>query len=242
MEAIEYDRMYAQEQRHFWFRAVRAIVLDQVRDLLAEPVRVLDAGCGTGGLLSLMPDRWSRVGVDFSQRALDYTRTRAGVPTVRSDLGALPFADRSFDVVFALDVVEHCDDDAKVVSELARVLTPGGRLIVTVPAFQFLWSAHDVALHHRRRYRRPQLTRVLELTRLRIDRISYFNSALFAPIAGIRLARRFLPSAEGATSDAVPLPDPINELLYTLMSSERSLLRRTQLPFGVSLLAVATRE
>lgn len=241
MEPAEYDRLNAEEERHFWFRAVRAIVLDQVRDLLDRPARVLDAGCGAGGLLARMPAAWHTFGVDMSAQALRYTRQRAQAPSVRGDLQALPFASGSFDLAFALDVVEHCDDDRAVVSELARVLKPGGRLVTTVPAFQFLWSAHDVALHHRRRYAKAGLHRLLERDGLSIERLTHFNTLLFPPVALWRLARRLASTSEHPSSDAAALPRPVNELMYRLFSAERLPLRALDLPFGVSLLAVARR-
>ncbi len=179
--------------------------------------------------------------MDRSARALSFSRTRGLRELVGGDAGALPFDSATFDAVVALDVVEHCADDGRVVSELARVLKPGGTLVVTVPAFQALWSEHDEALHHLRRYRRHQVRALLDGAALEIRTLSYFNTLLFPAIAAVRLGKRLLPRRRVPQSDASTPPKLLNELLWLIFSLERRLLRRVRLPVGVSILAVATR-
>src|SRR5919108_5991801 len=157
----EYRRMYEAEETHFWFRGTRAIVLDQVRHLFNQPLHVVDVGCGTGGTLSLLPSSWKATGVDVADDALKFAKTRKHFRLVQASAMALPFDGNRFDLAFALDVVEHCSDDAAAARELHRVLKPGGLLVATVPAFQALFGPHDVALAHYRRYRRPQLCGLL---------------------------------------------------------------------------------
>src|SRR5262245_47023631 len=241
--------MYRVETRHFWFQGTRRVILAALERALGrrtEGARVLDLGCGTGFTLSLLPSGARGVGIDFSQAALRYARTRApGAELVRASAYALPFPTGSFDAVLALDVLEHLDDDALAARELQRVLAPGGAAIVTVPAFAQLWSAHDEALEHRRRYRLAEIERVLEGAGLTIEHSSYYNFFLFPVVAAARMADRArvalggAPAASG-TDLAIP-PGPVNALLGAILGSERGIATRLRLPIGVSCLVVARR-
>src|SRR6266446_1613918 len=162
MRVDEYQRMYEAERMHFWFRGTRAIVFDQVRALTGRAIAVADTGCGTGGTLIQMPSNWTATGVDSSSDALQFAKSRGNARLVRGNATNLPLSSGVFDLAFALDVIEHCDDDVAVARELARILRTGGVLVTTVPAFQFLFGPHDIALAHRRRYRQAQFGRLLQ--------------------------------------------------------------------------------
>jgi SAM-dependent methyltransferase len=151
----------------------------------------------------------------------------------------LPFADGAFDLVTALDVIEHIDDDVAALGELRRVLRPGGRLLVAVPAFTFLWGRQDEVSHHRRRYTRATLARALAQAGFAVVRESYFNTLLFPPIAAVRLGRRLLRRPGRRQSDFELGPARLNGLLGAVFGAEAALVARTDLPFGVSLLALA---
>jgi SAM-dependent methyltransferase len=241
MERDEYRRMYEAERTHFWFRGTRAIVFDQVRSLADRVVSVLDVGCGTGGTLSQMPSNWTATGVDYSPEALGFARSRGHVRLVQATATDLPVASARFDLAFALDVIEHCDDDLAVVRELRRILRPEGTLVATVPAFQFLFGPHDVALAHRRRYRRARFGGLLQEAGFEIEKLSYFNTVLFAPSAAVRVAAKLAGIRDVNKSDAGQLPRPLNELLFRIFASERSILRSWNMPIGLSILAVARR-
>lgn len=241
MERAIYDRMRLLEQTHWWFTARREILAAEIARLpLPSRPRILEVGCGTGGNLELL----SRVGAvtaiepDAESRA--YAAERSGV-TVRGGLlpDGLPDLGEPFDLIAAFDVIEHVDDDAGAVAALAGLLKPGGLMITTVPAYGWLWSAHDAQHHHKRRYRRRAYRRLFEAAGLRVRRASYFNSVLFPPIAAVRLLGALL-GRKGGDDEALP-PAPLNRLLRWLFGRERAMLRAGDLPFGVSILLVAER-
>jgi SAM-dependent methyltransferase len=244
MRAEAHAEMYRVEGTHFWFVGTRAVIMDVLAEALdggRAGVRVLDVGCGTGYTLTRLPSWAEGVGLDRSADALSLAARRGlGGRLVRGDVGWLPFGDGSFDAVLALDVLEHLDDDRGAAREIARVLRPGGCAVVTVPAFQFLWSAHDEALSHVRRYRRPQIVKVLQSAGLEVERSSYYNFWLFPLIAGVRFLQRLRPSREGTTDVSVP-PAAINRILAALLASERHLVRHLSLPVGVSCIMLARR-
>ena len=162
---------------------------------------------------------------------------------VQSDAVRLPFSESSFDAVFMLDVLEHIEEDETVLREIRRVLRPHGALLITVPAFMFLYGRQDRMSEHKRRYRRRGLVNLVTGIGLRVHYCTYFNTLLFPPIAAIRLARQWLqlPDGEGRTDFDVRLPGPIERILEGLLASERHAIDRVGLPFGVSLLCAATR-
>jgi len=232
------------EQRHWWFQARREIVLAVADQVLSRGARVLDVGCGTGYVLERLQERYEAFGVDVSPLALDLCRARGldrVAPGGAHDLSAV--AGRRFDGVFLLDVLEHLDDDADALRRLREVLAPGGVVIVTVPAFMFLWSPHDEVNQHRRRYTRDQLRAALVRAGFDVERISYLNAALFPLAAVVRVTGRLL-NARGAGGLRVP-PEPINRALRWIFAAERHRLaggpHGKPFPFGVSLIAVGRR-
>jgi SAM-dependent methyltransferase len=179
-------------------------------------------------------------GLDFSPDALHYSRDRGHRRLAGGDLSLLPFRSGSFDVVSALDVIEHVPDDHRALSEISRVLRPGGILVASVPAYQFLWSAHDEALHHYRRYGGKQFADLVNGTGLRVERQTYLLSALFPIAAAVRLVARRTVTADSAA--ALPrVPALVNRALIGLQNAELGIARRMPLPFGLSVLLVARK-
>lgn len=204
--------------------------------------RVLDVGCGTGTALIFLARYGSAEGIDVDAEAIEYCHARGLRRVTQGSAEQLPFDDASFDLVTALDVIEHTDDDLRALREIARVTRPGGHLLVTVPAFKALWGRQDEISLHRRRYVASQLRERLQSAGFEVTRLSYFNTVLFPAIASVRLIRRILPPEKELKSDfTVPAPGPLNAVLAGIFGAERFALDRFDLPFGVSLMAIAAR-
>jgi SAM-dependent methyltransferase len=243
MNPAEYERMHALEDWYWWFVARRRAAAQFIRDHAPEgsPLRILDAGCGTGGMLDLYrqwPDT-EAVGADFSPEALRFSRERGHKRLVGADLMRLPFRSGSFDVVSALDVIEHVPDDVVALEEIQRVLRPGGILVASVPAYQFLWGPHDEALHHYRRYHSRQFQELIHGAGLRVEKQTHLLTALFPLAAAARLAARGRKAEDGAGLPKVP--PLVNRALIGFQAAELEIARRASLPFGLSLLAVARK-
>src|ERR1043166_7262238 len=186
MQQHTYSIMYQVEERHWWFvgrrKIIEAFVEKLCRDIGKRRPRILDVGCGTGANLQMLAKFGVAEGVDVSKEALEFCRAR-GLAKVRQGAAeALPFEDASFDVVTGLDVVEHLDDDVAGLKEMRRVLRPGGRALLFVPAFMFLWGVQDDVSHHRRRYTLPDLKARLAEAGLSVERATYANITFFLPI------------------------------------------------------------
>jgi SAM-dependent methyltransferase len=237
MESWLYPRLYELEDRHWWFRGRRAVIraLLERGEAPAHP-RVLDAGCGTGrNLAELRAGAATLHGVDSAPEAVEFCRKRGLDGVTESELDVLPFQDASFDLLLATDVVEHLDDDVGALRELRRVAAPGARLLLTVPAYQWLWSAHDESHQHRRRYTRPELVARVRAAGWEPTVASYFNALLLPPIA---VARRL--NKGNGRSDYDRTPPWLNAALERPMRLEAELIRRgAELPAGVSIGLVA---
>ncbi len=240
MEGELYSRFFEVEERHWWFVARQMIVEDFIRRRLGVPqgADVLDVGCGTGAILKMLSQHYNAFGTDTSGLAIDFCRKRGLANAFCCTLDSFPHKNLRFDLITALDVIEHIDDDLGVVRKASEILKPGGALLVTVPAYQFLWSAHDELNHHKRRYVRSGLRRVLEEGGLKVEVISYYNTFLF-PIA---LANRLTEKLLMLQSDELALPSPIlNDILLRIFALERIPLRTLSFPFGLSLIAIGRK-
>lgn len=233
MEDFLYHRFYKIESKHWWFVARRGIVLDQISRLIPMDACVLEVGCGTGATLKALSRGYLASGIDSSPIALQYCRKRGRRLDV--DNVELAAVAKGWELVLMLDVLEHLDDDVEMVRQAREVLVPLGKILVTVPAYQWLWGPHDIVNHHRRRYTRKQLRRVLMEAGFLVDKISYFNSILFP----LGLAQRLIaPNADGLK---IPLR-PINKILRFIFEFEKYILRWSSLPWGLSILAVGHRQ
>jgi len=247
MNYNEYQAMFDLETTYWWFVGRRIILAETLQRHISAPVKqALDIGCGTGGNFSVL-SRFSKgvIGLDTSPRALDYCRSRGwnAVELIRED-GRLRFTDETADLVTLLDILEHLRDERPLLGEIRRVLRPDGLLIVTVPAFQLLWSEHDVALHHYRRYTRKNLTRLLGDAGFKIISASYVITFSFPIIILYRILKGTLnilhPRAEKASY--VRLPRLLNAIFIRILAWESKLLARITFPFGTSVLVVAGKQ
>jgi SAM-dependent methyltransferase len=231
------------EQWHWWFRGRRRIIESILhRELGTQAVsrRILSVGCGPAeGLMWLMPfaGKNGRVfGLDIEP--LHARGVEGTLGFVVGSLGDAPLKNASFDVVLALDVLEHMDDDHNSLLEAVRLVKPGGLLLITVPALPSLWGGQDVVSEHRRRYTRRTLKQLFDDVQIAGYRIKYFNSILFPLAAGIRLSRRALGKGGRPRSDFDDNhPGLVNEMLASLFGAESWLIHRTTFPVGVSLVA-----
>jgi len=242
MDQKIYRQMRELEDRHWWFAGRRQIVDKMLASLdLPERARILDAGCGTGGNLQLLSRYGEVTGVELDDGAAALARERGPWNIFKGSLpNAMPFSGERFDLIVLLDVLEHIKDDGASLRTLSDLLAPGGYLVLTVPAFPFLWSRHDVVHHHQRRYRAAGLRDLIGNAGLQLSYMSYFNTWLFPLIAAMRLTHKIFPSNEGGRDVSMPGP-AVNSLLQALFSSERRWIGKLKMPFGVSLLAVTRK-
>lgn len=245
MEDLAYVQTRAIEESHWWFLGMREIYRKQLESIPRDdPWEILDVGCGTGGNLPLLSSFGRTVGVDYAPAAASFTRGRGWSRVAVGSATELPFPEEHFHLVTAFGVIEHLEDDAAMLGEMRRVTRPGGHLLFMTSAHPWLWSAHDDAVHHQRRYRRRELATRVRETGWHIEQLSYVNAALFPPIAAVRLLQRLLPrrSPEQGMSGFFVPPGPGNRALAGLLSLEGSLMRRWNLPMGVGFICRARRE
>lgn len=243
----EHQRRYYELGQGYWWLAGKYRIVRDVVDRGFHPAgptpRILDLGCGPGNLLDHLRGRGEPFGSDFSPDALGFARGRGYQRLFRADFQRLPVKTETFDLVTCIDVLEHLPDDRTAAAELARVLRPSGLLVVTVPAFQFLWGDHDVLYGHHRRYRVGQVRELLSSAGLDVLRASYFEPLFLPPLWLFRKLKKLGGSRRSLSGrdDFISLPRPLNWLLTHVLASERFLLRHVDLPFGVTLLAVARK-
>jgi SAM-dependent methyltransferase len=229
------------EDRHWWYRGRRRL-LDRVISRLPLPpgTRILDAGCGSGRNMVELSRYGAVTGVELSPVSVAAARERRVGEVVAGSIVDMPLASEAFDLAVCLDVIEHLDDDRPALRELRRVVAPGGALLVTVPAYQWLWSNHDTVNQHHRRYTRTSLLEAAAATGWRCERVTYFNSLLLPVAIAMRTLERVRPADAESSPDLWVPPAPINRLLQQPMNLEASIIARNghSLPAGLSLLAV----
>jgi SAM-dependent methyltransferase len=246
MEQTIYWKMDRLEHEHWWFVSRRNIIETVLRSQLQSlgpHSQILDAGCGTGGNLDLLSSFGSHVtGLEMEHDAAEIARSKSGKAVYIGSLpDQLPFSDESFDLIVLLDVLEHIEDDRGALASLTAKLKPGGFLIITVPAFSFLWGSHDESHHHKRRYRLNELVGKMQQCNLRPKYASYFNTWLFPVIALVRTIQKRFRFIQKTDDLSMPFPF-LNRLLTGVMSSEKHILKRGKLPFGVSIMAIGQKE
>ena len=239
-----YEKMYRVEERHWWFCAKRTIITNLLRRYLPcsprqRPLRLADLGCGCGGMLAELPPGIEGEGLDSSRKAVSFCRARGVTARIGSFPSDIPFERESFDAVIMADVIEHIDDDVAAAAAAARLVRPGGVMIVTVPALPALWSSWDAIHGHKRRYTKGSLAAVLSTTGLTAELISYYNTLLFPFAAAARLLAKAL-GRKTAGELEVP-PRPVNSALRLIFAGERHLLGRVPLPVGLSLVAICRK-
>lgn len=238
MDRSVYDNMRAIEKTHWWFRARRKIISAQIARLgLRQNANILEVGCGTGGNLQMLSIYGRVLGIEPDNDSRTYAAETSGFTVLGGLLpDGLPKFDEKFDLIAALDVIEHLEEDTKSIDTIKNLLKSGGIFLSTVPAHPWLWSRHDELHHHRRRYVKADYVAMMQEAGFEIVRSTYFNSVLFPAIVAARAAQSRTKSS--ASDDSMPSTF-INRALEYLFASERVLLRFLNLPFGVSILVVA---
>jgi SAM-dependent methyltransferase len=228
------------EDRHWWYRGRRTVLDGVIADLeLPTNARILDAGCGSGRFMVDLAKRGEVKGVELSDTSVALARQRGIGEVVAGSVLEMPFADASFDLAVSLDVIEHLEDDIAALRELRRAVAPGGALLITVPAYQWLWSGHDEINHHHRRYTRRTLQGAAEQAGWKQVRTTYFNSLLLPVAILLRVLDRFSTKTTESSLDLWIPPEPLNWLLERPLALEAALIARGgRIPAGLSLLAV----
>jgi SAM-dependent methyltransferase len=252
MEPQETQPIKIEEDNHFWF-AGRTWSLLNMLDRVIEPdgqKRVLDIGCGAGNMFHHLARYGSVVGVDNNPKPLQVARER-GYDVREGMAEDLPFEDEAFDLVSLLDTVEHCDDETAVLRESYRVCAPGGHLVVTVPAFMWLWSHNDELNDHKRRYTAKELREKLVRLGFRIRRMTYNNFLMFLPAAALIVLRRGAEAEPELASphfddesyqvEMEPVPPVLNTILRGVTWTESQILGWLSLPVGTSIICIAQR-
>ena len=244
MQSHHYPILYQVEETHWWYLGRRRIIQSLIKRICSiinnQNPRILDVGCGTGANLKMLAAYGQIEGVDISPQAVAFCSER-GLDVVK--LGAveeLPYEDERFDIVTALDVIEHLDDDSVGLREIRRVLRPGGAVLVFVPAFMFLWGVQDDVSNHRRRYTLPTLLRAIRGAGFSIEWSSYANITFFLPVLFVRTVMRAL-GLRADTEYGINIPQ-LNGPFSQLFSAERVVFNRGKLPFGVSAVCIARRD
>jgi len=242
MQQHTYAIMNRVEDSHWWYVGRRAILESFLEGIIKKSEvrnpKILDVGCGTGGNLEMLAKFGAAEGVDVSDEALEFCKSK-GLNVHKGLAESLPFADQSFDVVTALDVVEHLDDDAAGLKEMNRVLKTGGRTLIFVPAFMWLWGVQDDVSNHRIRYTKRQITGRLERAGFEIERATYANVTFFAPILAGRTLMKITgikPESENNVNISA-----LNGVFGKLFAAEKFWLKKFNFPFGVSIVVAATK-
>ena len=240
MDRIVYDRMAAHDSTHWWYRARRDILHDLlVRAKLPPTARILEIGCGTGHNLPMLGQFGTVEAIEIDPAARAIASERLGRPAGDAPLPTLPGIERgAYDLVAVLDVIEHIADDVAALRAIADTLKPGGRILATVPAHPWMWSAHDVVNHHHRRYTKASFRKAVAAAGLKVDGLGWFNSLLFPLAVGARFAGKLMGKDD---SDDSPPPGPVNAVFEKVFGLERHLVGKLPLPPGLSIWAVLKR-
>jgi SAM-dependent methyltransferase len=239
MDRIVYDRMAEHDSTHWWYVARRDILADYIARYVQPPqdARILEIGCGTGHNLPMLGVFGEVDAIEIDPAAGAIASHRLGKPVGSAPLPELAgVAEGQYDLIAVLDVIEHIDDDVAALKAMAKRLKPGGKILIAVPAHQWMWSAHDVVNHHKRRYSKATLTGALRKAGLSWSKLRWFNSLLFPAAVAARLAGKLSGKDD---SDDSPPAKPLNWAFEKIFGLERHLLGRVPLPPGLSLIVVA---
>jgi SAM-dependent methyltransferase len=245
MDPSIYHTMASIEELHWWFRAKRKVLIHYIeKQILSQSTSdkrsyvSLDSGCGCGLMLKALNKYGKVTGIDFNEDAVNFSKKKFDCEVLQGDLTDTSFLkNRTFDLILCSDVLEHIEEDSKVINNLLKHLKPEGSLLLTVPAFMFLWSHHDVVHHHRKRYTKKNFEKLLKESDCQIPFISYYDFFLFPPILLIRLIQKIIPVQKLETDLRLP-PFWLNKIVEKIFSVERFFIsKKIQFPFGVSIIA-----
>ena len=244
MKKNEYSMMNEIENYHWWFIG-KSILIDNICKRLFHSLskdrRMLDVGCGTGKMISILKRYGHSYGVEISHEAVNYLKNKNIHDIIICDANKpIPCKENKFSLITCLDVLEHVVNDALLINEMLRVCEQEGYIVITVPAFNILWSYHDEALYHKRRYSKKQLIKMLDKSDCRITKATYYNFSFFFPVLIFRKIREiFVDEKKEVHSDCyVSVPSPVNKLFSILLDMEIKCLRFFNFPCGVSLLLI----
>lgn len=242
MNNEEYERMYRLEDSYWWFVGRHNLIETFLEKEYPgkNDLTILDIGCGTGAMSQKLNTKGLVVSADFSPLALTFSKKRGLNRLCNADAMNLPFKSESFDVIISLDILEHLPNDCAALREYLRVLKPGGKLFATVPAYASLWSGHDVALMHHRRYHTGELQRKVREAGFTLHKVSYAMTILCPVVWAYRKISRFFGNKPAAS--LVPVPSVINRSLTSLLNLENAWIKRKSFPFGVTLFCVANKQ
>ncbi len=241
MKPEAYNKTFKFEESYWWFKGRRKIVFDSVKRLTSniKGKVLLDNGCGTGITLKEIEDFDLKLGIDHSAEALDYSKRRNCRNLICGEVYQLPLKDSSVNCILLLDVLEHLNKEKTTLSEIFRVSNKGGVVVVTVPAYQFLWSGEDETSLHKRRYVKTRLIKLMESAGFRIEKISYFNSFLMPLIYTMILFNKVFNKKAMQKSDLKKIPNVLNFILEKILYFESLLLKIIDFPFGMSLICIS---
>lgn len=231
------------QKKHWWFVTKKDIVLDTIGRYFTKDgseKRVLDIGCGSGLMLNALENIGQAYGMDMSDDAINFSKEIFNGEVEKGALpDQVPYEENFFDLITALDVIEHIDNDVDSLKSMRSLLVPGGTIVITVPAYMFLWSSFDEMNEHKRRYTLTELREKLVLAGFTVEKISYYNTLLFPIVFAVRMLNNIL-KRDGASDVDMPA-SPLNFVLKKIFGIEKYLLRFLNLPFGVSVLAVVRK-
>jgi len=246
MDATLTKEWYYFENNHWWFIIRYRIFLGFIKNCLGNGsgYRILDLGCGAGKMIDLLKGFGNVYGLDISEDAIKFCRKRNIDSLIQADQQMLPLKPDSFDMVTAFDGIEHVEDDQARLRDYYKVCKPGGYLLLSVPAYQFLWGEHDVVANHKRRYTKKQLRNIVEKNGFRVERITYFNMLLLPAAIIFRYGKKlFTFSRKGISHDLHFTNKPIFRLLfYNIFKLEEKLLKYYDFPCGASIFCVARKS
>lgn len=245
MQVTEYQQMKNLEDTYWWHVGRKSIVRQQLKQSLpaGKNLQILNVGCGTGGGIDVLKQFGTVYNIDVSKEAVRLAQAAGHENVELYDGENIPFAKKKFDMIVALDVLEHIKDDSGALQNWNDYLQDDGQLLLTVPAYQWLWSTHDDALHHQRRYTASHLHRLVSVNNYRVKKRSYAIAFSFPLIVGFRLLQGLTQnSRDKAASSYVMLPKPVNSFFTQLLKLEGRILKYTSLPFGTSVLLIAQKN